>query len=149
MQTSGSSVAGAPKAGFWIRFVASIIDSLVITIPGAVVLIIAISALGKNGTGVILLLYLLWLVASIGYFLYFWSQPAGQTLGLKALKLRVVKTDGSQLTFGAAVVRYLGYIVNSIIFGLPIGFIWAAFDANKQGWHDKMAGTYVVKSAAS
>jgi uncharacterized RDD family membrane protein YckC len=37
--------------------------------------------------------------------------------------------------------------VNSIIFGIPIGFIWAAFDKNKQGWHDKMAGTYVVKKS--
>jgi uncharacterized RDD family membrane protein YckC len=39
-------------------------------------------------------------------------------------------------------------IINSIIFGLPIGFIWAAFDPNKQGWHDKIASTYVIRVTA-
>jgi uncharacterized RDD family membrane protein YckC len=59
----------------------------------------------------------------------------------------VVKTDGSPLTVGGAIVRYVGYIVDSIIFGLPIGYLWAAFDKDKQAWHDKMAGTYVIKSS--
>jgi uncharacterized RDD family membrane protein YckC len=62
----------------------------------------------------------------------------------KALHIKVVKTDGSPITVGTAIVRYIGYIVNSLIFGLPIGFIWAAFDPQKQGWHDKIAGTYVI-----
>jgi uncharacterized RDD family membrane protein YckC len=40
------------------------------------------------------------------------------------------------------IVRYIGYYINSFIFML--GWIWAIFDSNKQGWHDKLAGTYVV-----
>ena len=64
----------------------------------------------------------------------------------KALNIKVVRMDGSPITVGTGVVRWIGYLVNDIIFGIPVGFIWAAFDANKQGWHDKLAGTIVVKT---
>lgn len=148
MQT-GSSVGSAPKAGFWIRFVALLIDGLIVGIPAVILLYLAAALAGSsNGiSGLVLLVYALWIVAAIAYYIYFWTQPAGQTIGMKAMHIRVVKTDGSPLTVGSAVVRYIGMLVNSIIFGLPIGWIWAAFDSNKQGWHDKMAGTYVVKAS--
>ena len=42
------------------------------------------------------------------------------------------------------IVRYIGYTVNTVVFG--IGWIWAAFDKDKQGWHDKLAGTVVIKA---
>jgi uncharacterized RDD family membrane protein YckC len=57
--------------------------------------------------------------------------------------IKVVSTDGSPITIGKAVLRYIGYIVSSLIFCL--GFLWVIWDADKQGWHDKIAGTYVVK----
>jgi len=147
MQASGSSAASAPKAGFWIRFVALVIDGLIVGIPGGIIVAILAGVAGKDATGVIIVLYGLFILAEVAYFVYFWSRPAGQTLGMKMFKLRVVKTDGSPLTVGGAIVRYVGYIVDSIIFGLPIGYIWAAFDKDKQAWHDKMAGTYVIKSS--
>jgi uncharacterized RDD family membrane protein YckC len=147
MQASGSSVASAPKAGFWIRFVALVIDGLIVGIPGGIVVGILAAVAGKDATGVIIVLYGLFILAEIAYFVYFWSRPDGQTLGMKVFNLRVVKTDGSPLTVGGAIVRYVGYIVDSIIFGLPIGYLWAAFDKDKQAWHDKMAGTYVIKSS--
>jgi uncharacterized RDD family membrane protein YckC len=51
---------------------------------------------------------------------------------------------GNPLTTGQAIGRYFGYFVSAIPFGL--GLIWVAFDSKKQGWHDKMAGTVVVRS---
>jgi uncharacterized RDD family membrane protein YckC len=147
MQASGSSVASAPKAGFWIRFVALVIDGLIVGIPGGIIVTLLVALVGKDATGVIIVLYGLFILAEVAYFVYFWSRPDGQTLGMKVFNLRVVKTDGSPLTVGGAIVRYVGYIVDSIIFGLPIGYLWAAFDKDKQAWHDKMAGTYVIKSS--
>ena len=60
------------------------------------------------------------------------------------LNIRVIRTDGSDLSISQALIRYVGFVISAIC--LLIGLIWAAFDANKQGWHDKIAGTYVVKT---
>ncbi len=59
------------------------------------------------------------------------------------LGLRVIKTDGSPITVGTAILRYIGYIINTVI--ILMGWIWIIFDAQHQGWHDKLAGTVVVK----
>jgi uncharacterized RDD family membrane protein YckC len=151
MQTSGSSVASAPKAGWWVRFLAYFVDSLIVGIPAVIVggILAALaggmsSSSGTVNAGAVGLFYFILIAASVGYSVYFWSQRDGQTIMNKALHIKVVKTDGSPITVGTAIVRYVGYIVNSLIFGLPIGFIWAAFDPQKQGWHDKIAGTYVI-----
>jgi uncharacterized RDD family membrane protein YckC len=152
MQTGGSSIAGAPKAGWWVRFFAYFVDSLIIGIPASIVggIIAAVtgafSSTNPNGGG-LFIFYAILVLATIGYYVYFWTQRDGQTIMNKALGIKVVKTDGSPITTGTAIIRYIGYIINSIIFGLPIGFIWAAFDSQKQGWHDKIAGTYVVKAS--
>ena len=50
---------------------------------------------------------------------------------------------GQPLTLNQSVIRYLGYFASTIVLGL--GFIWIAFDGKKQGWHDKMAGSVVVR----
>jgi uncharacterized RDD family membrane protein YckC len=152
MQTAGSSVASAPKAGWWVRFFAYFVDSLIIGIPASIVggiiaaLTGAFSSTNPNGGG-LFIFYAILILATVGYFVYFWTQRDGQTIMNKALGIKVVKTDGSPITTGTAIIRYIGYIINSIIFGLPIGFIWAAFDSQKQGWHDKIAGTIVVKAS--
>src|SRR5919204_1826628 len=115
MQNGGSSAAAAPKAGFWIRFVAYIIDSLVIGIPLGIILGLAGAfsagstgaySSGSSGpSGVVLVVYAIAVLASIAYFVYFWSRPDGQTLGMKAVTVRVVKTDGSPVSAGSAFVR--------------------------------------------
>jgi uncharacterized RDD family membrane protein YckC len=58
--------------------------------------------------------------------------------------LRVVKEDGTPITDGEAVMRYLGYILNSAVFML--GWLWALVDDKNQGFHDKIVHTYVVKA---
>ena len=124
------------KGGFWIRFLAYLVDAVLV---GAVSYLPLI--LFNNFT----LTTILSLILSIAYFLYFWSGAGGgQTLGMRILGLRVVKTDGQELSLGAAGLRYIGFILASIPFLL--GLIWVAFDRNKQGWHDKLAGTYVIRT---
>ena len=61
------------------------------------------------------------------------------------LSLRVVDAKtGNSLSVGQSIVRYIGYFVAGIPFGL--GIFWVGFDSKKQGWHDKIAGTVVVRS---
>ena len=69
---------------------------------------------------------------------------SGQTFGKRILGIRVVRVDGGPVSYGQAFLRFIGYIPSFWFFSL--GFIWAAFDARKQAWHDKIAGTLVVRT---
>lgn len=127
------------KAGFWIRTFAYLIDAIGIGVVSGV--LGSIGGGGATGTTANGLSFLI----GIAYFCYFWSaQGGGQTLGMRALNLRVMRTDGSALTITQALIRYFGLVVSFICFA--IGVVWVAFDADKQGWHDKIAGTYVVRT---
>jgi uncharacterized RDD family membrane protein YckC len=144
MQSAASSpstsLTSAPKAGFWIRVVAFIIDSVILYVINLIVgVVLNPSTTGRSGIQTIL---------GIIYFTYFWSASSpwpGQTVGDKLLNLRVIKTDGSDLSIVQALIRYVGLVISFIV--IFIGVIWVAFDANKQGWADKIAGTYVVKAS--
>ena len=57
--------------------------------------------------------------------------------------IKVISTDGSPVVRRSALLRYFGYVVSAGI--LFVGFVWIAFDSHKQGIHDKIADTYVVK----
>ena len=86
------------------------------------------------------------ILVGILYFPYFW-QRSGQTPGMKVLDIRVVRDkDGGPVGWGSAILRFIGYSINSIIFGLPIGWLWILFDSRRRGWHDLIGGTVVVKS---
>ncbi len=70
---------------------------------------------------------------------------SGATLGKKVFGLKVVKADGSTPGFGSALLRHtIGYFVSGLF--CMLGFIWIIFDPHHQGWHDKIAGTYVVRA---
>lgn len=84
------------------------------------------------------------LVIQFLYFGYFWS-TSGQSLGMKLLDMKVVRQDGGELSFLTAGLRgSLGYWISSLVFNL--GFLWAAFDQEKETWHDKIFKTWVVKT---
>ena len=137
--TTIPAVSTAEKAGWGTRALAIIIDSIGIGIIAA-----AISAILGGDTASTQYQGLSLLFQSV-YFTYFWSAAGkGQTLGSRALNIRVVKTDGSYLDYFGAFLRYIGFVIACAAFLL--GVIWAAFDAQKQGWHDKIASTYVVKA---
>ncbi len=69
----------------------------------------------------------------------------GSTIGGLVLDLKVVRLDGRDMDWPTAVVRALGCFLSLAVAGL--GFFWIAFDAEAQAWHDKIAGTVVVRVA--
>jgi uncharacterized RDD family membrane protein YckC len=137
--TTMPTAATTEKAGWWTRFLAILIDSIGLSIvSGILVSLTGGDSMSANSQGISTLL-------GVAYFCYFWSSyGGGQTLGMRALNIKVIKTDGSQLDLVGAFLRYIGLVISCI--ALFLGVIWAAFDAQKQGWHDKIAGTYVVRA---
>ena len=137
--TTMAALATTDKAGWGTRALAIIIDAIGVgIIAGAVSSILGGDLSSRQYQGLSTLFQAV-------YFTYFWSAAGkGQTLGSRALNIRVVKTDGSYLDYVGAFLRYIGFVISCVV--LFIGVIWAAFDGQKQGWHDKIAGTYVVKA---
>lgn len=78
---------------------------------------------------------------SVAYYVTAWAK-SGQTIGKSVLGIKVVGADGKPPSGGKALLRYFGYLVSGLVFAL--GFVWVVFDRKRQGWHDKIAGTYVV-----
>lgn len=136
-------------AGFWIRVVAYLIDSiLLITVQSVLSLLISltIGMLGIATDGDPAINTVIWLfgaVLSISYAVFF-TGYCGQTPGKMALRIKVIRTDGSPISYGRAALREVpGKFISSILFG--IGYLMVAFDSRKQGLHDKIADTFVIK----
>jgi len=113
-------------AGFWKRFIAYIIDILIMLIP---VLLASIIPLG----GIIVL----WL-----YFAVMESSESQSTLGKRAMGIIVTDLNGNRITFGKATIRHFSKYISILI--LFIGYIMIGFTEKKQGLHDMIAGTLVV-----
>jgi uncharacterized RDD family membrane protein YckC len=76
--------------------------------------------------------------------LLFWTERQG-TPGKLVLGLRIVDAEtGGTPRIGRLVLRYVGYLVSALPLGL--GYLWALWDPRRQGWHDKMAGTLVIRT---
>lgn len=118
------------------RFVAAIIDDLILLVISFVIAALLLPFL-TDATSL-----LVGIALNAGYYSYFWTQREGQTPGKRIMNIRVIKADGTPMTVSDALLRVFGYYVGRLTLGL--GYIWAAFDANYQAWHDKMANTYVV-----
>ena len=138
-----------PKAGFWIRVVASILDSFLLgAVQFALSLLIGliIGMLGIAAEGDPAVDTVLWMFGaslSICYAVFF-TGYCGQTPGKMALRIKVIRTDGSQISYGRAALReVLGKFISGILLG--IGYLMVIFDSQKQGLHDKIADTYVIK----
>lgn len=144
------SEADLPKAGFWIRAAAAVVDSLIVGTLQCIIVFLFAGLLGLLLHGFdsesLLMFSLAWLLGSsvgVVYYVYF-TAFGGQTPGKMALHIKVLRTDGSALTIGRAFYREtICKFVSGIIFG--IGYLMVAFDDKKQGLHDRMADTYVVR----
>lgn len=109
--------------GFWRRFAALFLDSLIVRI-----------AFSWNDTLALLL--------GIAYFV--WMNGAyGATIGKMILKLKIVKEDGSKINYSDALIRELASVLSFIV--LWLGYLNVIWDKRKQGWHDKIAKTIVVR----
>jgi len=116
--------------GFWTRFIAAIIDAIVVWFLISI-LNFFISLL---------------MVSLVGSLLYYWlfTGLKGQTPGKMLVGIKVVNTQGDRPGLASAALREIpGKIISAIVFCL--GFLWIAWDMQKQGWHDKLAATYVLK----
>jgi uncharacterized RDD family membrane protein YckC len=113
---------GLPYASFGTRFVALLIDTVIVIVLGY--------AIGRNAGGTVL------------GFLYHWLMLAfndGRTLGKMAMNIRIARPDGSRIDIGTAAARAGMSIVSGIAIGL--GYLWAAWDPERRTWHDMVANT--------
>jgi uncharacterized RDD family membrane protein YckC len=138
---------GVEFAGYGARIVAYIIDGILINI--GVWVIVFLSLLTGSGSDINIVATILIgfaILLGLVYFPFFW-QRTGQTPGMQALNIRVVRDkDGGPVSWGSAILRLIGYGINSIVFGLPIGWLWILFDSRRRGWHDLIGSTVVVKA---
>jgi uncharacterized RDD family membrane protein YckC len=132
-------------AGFWIRAGASVIDTiLIMVILGPLLTLIY----GKNywyseslthGGPDIFISYILPAIAVVVFWIFKSATP-----GKMVTKLTIVDArTGGKPTTGQFIGRYFGYFVS--IIPLFLGIIWVGIDKRKQGWHDKLAGTVVIR----
>ena len=93
--------------------------------------------------GLALLVQIFTYLLSFVYYIFF-TGYCGQTPGKMALRIKVIRTDGAPVSYGRAAFREVpAKFISGIIFG--IGYLMVAFDDQKQGLHDRMANTYVIK----
>ncbi|MBU1202082.1 MAG: RDD family protein [Nanoarchaeota archaeon] len=123
--------------GFWIRFVASMLDGIIIGLPAFLLQMGLIFVVGMPS-----LIYLVSL-ASVILVIYL-DGIKGGTPGKLILGIRIVNEKGEYIGIPMAILRYIGKILSAIILG--IGYLMIAWDGKKRGLHDKIAKTYVVKA---
>ena len=138
-----------PFKGFWIRFVASFIDGIILLILiillASISLIIFGAALGEGaGVGMFLLVFILASIATILYKPIMEASEYQGTVGKYALGMKVVDQNGKRITMTSSFLRTILYIIGAQGFLLCLGVIMIGFTEYKQGLHDILANTYVV-----
>jgi uncharacterized RDD family membrane protein YckC len=157
--SSSAGVAAEPRyVGFWARFLAMFIDNIWVTIVLVLVVFalfgqdfMAMMAMPADGSaemagaaasgaaGSFLVQLLLPAILIIGFWVWKAATPGKMLVSAEIVDAKTL----SKPSTGQLIVRYIGYFISGIVFCL--GFLWVAFDKRKQGWHDKIAGTLVVR----
>jgi uncharacterized RDD family membrane protein YckC len=147
--TRPGPMPGWHYAGFWVRFLAFIIDGIVLAVISAALTPIwgpqvTVTGAGTDtGFAVNTTANAIGTLVGLVYFIGFWAWR-GQTVGMMPFNMQVVGVaDGKKIDVVRGLLRYVGFIIAAI--PLFIGLIWAAFDSRKQGWHDKIASTVVIR----
>ncbi len=145
----GMGVAGGLRyGGFWIRFVAKLIDFFILGLFGALIngVLGAVVPMGpESEEGLVVFVVLsniLQIALAVGYTTYFLGKFAA-TPGKMACGLKVITPEGDPITYSRALGRYFAEVLSGLILG--IGYLMAAFDEEKKTLHDRVAGTRVVK----
>ena len=164
MHPAAAAAAGRRYAGFWIRFLARLIDGIIVGVINAIVrlplmLMFGIGSMGMRGLGrgsgaglifapamigVLGISTLIGLALGAAYEVYFLSAHNGATPGKMALGLRVIRADGGPIPPMLALGRHFAMWVSAFI--LMIGYIMAGFDPEKRALHDRICETRVVYS---
>ena len=164
---AGAAQISAPPAygGFWVRFVASFIDGLILGIPFWIVVVLLMFMFGGFGMmmrrnagdpraaaaflapmfGLFFLGMLAFVVVEWLYFAGMESSARQATFGKSVMSLRVTNYEGQRISFGHATGRFFAKIISGLI-PFAIGYIMAGFTAKKQALHDLIAGTLVLKN---
>jgi uncharacterized RDD family membrane protein YckC len=140
MSSAGPGAAAGPsgpRAGFGVRFLAALVDGILLGVFQGLLLAIGVSTAAAQGLGTLV---------GLGYYVYLEGSPSGQTVGKRVLNIRVIDFQGGgPIGYGRALLRYVGRIISAIPCGL--GYFWMLWDKEKQTWHDKIATTVVVPTA--
>jgi uncharacterized RDD family membrane protein YckC len=133
--------------GFWMRVLASLIDTVLL---GAISIPLLLAVVGDADTVKppssaqamvqFTVTFILPAVATIAFWTGRHATPGKMVIGARV----VDAVSGGAPSMGQHLIRYLGYFVSAA--PLFLGFAWIAFDRRKQGWHDKLAGTVVVRT---
>jgi uncharacterized RDD family membrane protein YckC len=143
----GALVAtGMHYAGFWIRFVAVLIDGIALFLVNSVISFMLFGTMISTRPDMSRLAVSEAVSITLGcaYYVFFWTR-FGATPGKMVLKLKVVTAQGGPLSVGRALGRYFAYILSA--FTLCIGYIIAGFDSQKRALHDHICGTRVIKTS--
>jgi uncharacterized RDD family membrane protein YckC len=133
-QTTGAT---GPRANFGQRLGAYLIDVVIIVVVEVIAWVLFNAGVA----------YLVSLLFGLAYFTYFEGGPTGQTLGKRALGIRVIDfRAGGPIGYGRGLLRYVGRLIS----GIPcaLGYLWMLWDKENQTWHDKIATTVVVPTSS-
>lgn len=145
-----STVISAEPAGLLRRLGAIFYDSLLfgasVGIVGGIISTILSRIMGMEsippGSALANSLFVLYVVLFFLLFGWFWTH-GGQTLGMRAWKIRVVTNDGDALNWQQAFFRFSAALFSWAVFG--VGFMIAIFDPEKKGWHDRFSRTRLIR----
>jgi uncharacterized RDD family membrane protein YckC len=125
---------GVEYGGFWLRFLALFIDGILLGIPNFIIGEVVADQYSAAAMQI---------AFSLIYTVGFWTVE-GATPGKLVLGLRIVDADGNQIGVGQALLRYFGYFLDGVTLG--VGYLMIVFSEKKQGLHDQIASTYVVRA---
>ncbi len=142
---SAGPQAAVRPAGFWIRFVALVIDFFFLLLVQAVLIGLGWVLWGggtRSGMAVAVATHLFnWIISNVYTIVFHWRW--GQTFGKMLMQIRVVRMDGGPLSLGQSIGRYFATILSTLTLG--IGFIMAGVRSDKRALHDLIAGTRVER----
>lgn len=145
VEAGAMPISQVAYAGFWRRFLAYILDGIILNIAGYVIgLIFLMAILSSDGNESTFsgISALVGFVIGVLYFTLFESSPKQATPGKMAMGIKVTDENGNRISLGRAIGRWFAKIISILI--IFIGFIMIAFNAKKKGLHDMLAGTLVV-----
>lgn len=141
LKEGGSAFSGAMDyAGFWIRFVAKFLDGIITNVISLILLALFAGIAGGDAMG--FAANLMFYIVNFALYVFFHGK-FGQTPGKMAMRIKVVRSDGSPIGYGLAAGRFFAELLSGLILG--IGYIMAAFDEEKRTLHDRLCDTRVIR----